>query len=77
MRSKRTREQVPAIWMGKDASVPRVPGLYWSTGEQVGYDEEGYLQFDTWMILNTKKNMLRTLSEILMFLEMLISVTLE
>lgn len=63
--------------MGKDASVPRVPGLYWSTGEQVGYEEEGYLQFDTWMILNTKKNMLRTLSEILMFLEMLISVTLE
>lgn len=65
--------------MGKDASVPRVPGLYWSTGEQVGYEEEGYLQFDTWMILNTskKKKMLWTLSEILMFLEMLISVTLE
>lgn len=45
----------------------------------MGYEEEGYLQFDTWMILNTskKKKMLWTLSEILMFLEMLISVTLE
>lgn len=41
--------------MGNDALVPRVPGIYWSTGEQVGYEEEGYLQFDTWMILNTSK----------------------
>ena len=42
MRSKRTREQIDAIKMGKDALVPRVPGLYWSTGEQVEYEEEGY-----------------------------------
>lgn len=41
--------------MGKDGLVLKVSGLYQTTGEWLGVGEERYLQFDTWMILNTSQ----------------------